>query len=712
MADYHWPPADKCSLIGRRISRLDGPWKSSGRIKYSYDVNRPNMLHGKMVFSPYAHAKVVSIDSSAAEKMPGVKAVEIMTEPGKEVFWAGQEVAAVAAETEEQARDAARRIHVRYEKLPHLVSDVSPEKAGEHTKQLAEQTDGNPDQAFEQAEVISEGEYGVPVITHCCLEAHGQVAEWDGDNLTIYASTQNVSGIPGEMVRAKVADSADKVRVLTPVMGGGFGSKFSADTWGLACAKLAKKAGRPVKMMLERDQELMAAGARPSMYAKVKVGAKKDGTLIGWASESWGTGGPDAQGGAPSIPYVVRIPDRRVRHTTVLTNIGPARAWRAPNHPQMCLITMSALDDMAAKLGMDTLEMLQKNIHMTGQLAKTYSAELEKAAELMDWKKKCHPRGDKTPGPIKKGLGLSIHTWGGAGHASNCNCTIQPDGSVSASLGSQDLGTGTRTVIGIITAETMGLPLEAVKVNIGDSKYPPDGASGGSTTVGGVSSSTRRAATAALNQLLEKVAPSLGTQPDDLEAVDGKVRVKGNPSRAISWKQACAKLGTTPITGVGQRQRGNDDLISSGVGGAQMAEVSVDTETGLVHVDKLVAVQDCGLVIDLKTAESQVYGACIMGITYSLLEHKIMDEQTGRCLNADLEFYKLAGIGDFGEIVVHMMTGTGYDERGVIGLGEPPVISPGAAISNAVANAIGVRVPTLPLTPDKVLGALEKGAVA
>jgi xanthine dehydrogenase YagR molybdenum-binding subunit len=331
---------------------------------------------------------------------------------------------------------------------------------------------------------------------------------------------------------------------------------------------------------------------------------------------------------------------------------------------------------------------------------------------LMDWKKRWHPRGDKTPGPIKKGLGVSIHTWGGAGHPSNCNCTIQPDGSVSASLGSQDLGTGTRTVIGIITAETMGLPLEAVTVNIGDSKYPPDGASGGSTTVGGVSSSTRRAATAALNQLLDKVAPSLNAKPDELEAIDGQIRVKGNPSRTISWKQACAKLGTTPITGVGQRQRGNDDLLSSGVGGAQMAEVSVDTETGLVHVDKLVAVQDCGLIIDLKTAESQVYGACIMGITYSLFEDKIMDEQTGRCLNADLEFYKLAGIGDFGDIVVHMMTGPGYDERGVIGLGEPPVISPGAAISNAVANAIGVRVPTLPLTPDKVLGALGKGAVA
>jgi len=464
-------------------------------------------------------------------------------------------------------------------------------------------------------------------------------------------------------------------------------------------------------MMLERDQELMAAGARPSMYAKVRVGAKKDGTLTGWSSESWGTGGPDAQGGAPNLPYVMRIPDRRVRHTAVLTNIGPARAWRAPNHPQMCLITMSALEDLAAKIGIDPLEMFQKNVQLTGPLAKTYQAELEKAAELMDWQKKWHRRGDKTSGPIKRGLGLSIHTWGGAGHPSNCNCTIQPDGSVEVSLASQDLGTGTRTVIAIITAETFGLPLEAVRVNIGDSKYPADGASGGSTTVGGVSSSTRRAATNALNELLEKVAPSLGAKPDDLEAIGGQIRVKG-VGKAIAWKQACAKLGSTPITAAGQRQRGNDDLLSSGVGGAQMAEVSVDVETGIVHVGKLVAVQDCGLIIDLKTAESQVYGACIMGITYALFEQKIMDEQTGRCLNADLEFYKLAGISDFGDIVVHMMTGPGYDERGVIGLGEPPVVSPGAAISNAVANAIGVRVPTLPLTPDNVLAAMEEGVTA
>jgi xanthine dehydrogenase YagR molybdenum-binding subunit len=717
MADYHWPPAEKRSLIGKRISRLDGPWKATGNAKYTYDVNLPGLLYGKMYTSPYAHAKIVSIDTSAAEKMPGVHGVQVMFDAGKEVRWAGQEIVALAAETEDQAEDALDKIEVKYDRLPHFVMDVEPAKAGENIKKLADQTDGNPDQAMQDAEVTSEGEYGAAVVTHCSLESHGQVAAWDDDNLTFYASTQSVSSIPAELAgaltKAGINIQASQIRVLTPVMGGGFGSKFNADTWGLACAQLAKKTGRPVKMMLERDMELQVAGCRPSMYARVKVGAKKDGTISAWSSESWGTPGPDA-GGAPSLPYVFRIPNKRASHTAVLNNTSPIRAWRAPNHPQMAMITMSAIEDLAAKLRMDPVEVFLKNIALTGALANTYTEELHKAAELMEWQKKWHPRGeDKSMGPIKRGLGVSIHTWGGAGHASNCNCTINPDGSVEVSLGSQDLGTGTRTVIDIVAAETLGLPLTGVKVNIGDSKYPADGSSGGSTTVGGVSSSTRRAATNALNLLLEKVAPSLDAKPDDLEAVGGMIRVTGNPSKSISWKQACAKLGSTPINATGQRQRPQDDLISSGVGGAQMAEVSVDTETGIVTIEKMVAVQDCGLVIDIKTAESQVYGALIMGITYALFEERIMDQQTGQFLNADMEFYKLAGIGDIGELVVHMMTGGDYDKRGVIGLGEPPVISPGAAISNAVANAIGVRVPTIPLTPDKVLAALAmKGGAA
>ena len=213
-------------------------------------------------------------------------------------------------------------------------------------------------------------------------------------------------------------------------------------------------------------------------------------------------------------------------------------------------------------------------------------------------------------------------------------------------------------------------------------------------------------------QLFAKVAPALKAQPEELEAVNATVRVKSDPSRSLSWKEACAKIGAMPMTirGKNPDKSKPPDLTNSGVGGVQMADVSVDIETGIVRVNKMVAVQDCGLVVDVKTAESQVLGALIMGISYALYEEKILDPVTGRMLNPNMEFYRLAGIADVGELKVHMMTGKGYDERGVIGLAEPPVVSPGAAISNAVANAIGVRVPFLPLTPARVLEALESGA--
>ncbi|HEV8046339.1 MAG TPA: molybdopterin cofactor-binding domain-containing protein, partial [Terriglobales bacterium] len=273
-----------------------------------------------------------------------------------------------------------------------------------------------------------------------------------------------------------------------------------------------------------------------------------------------------------------------------------------------------------------------------------------------------------------------------------------------------------RTTIVIVAAETLGLPIEAINLYIGDSLYPPSGGSGGSTTPGGVSSSTRRAAVDAREALFAKVVPALNAQPDDLECVNGTVRVKTDPSRSLDWKQACSKMGATAITARGHNDqipsKNHPDLTNSGVGGVGMAYVEVDTDTGIVKAKKMVAVQDCGLIIDLKMAESSCYGALTMGISYALFEEKIMDQATGRMLNANMEFYRLAGLNDIPELVVHMMTGKGYDERGVIGLGEPPVISPGAAIANAVANAIGARVSFLPLTPDKVLAALSSQSMS
>ncbi len=793
---YSWPPPEQRTLIGKRVSRVDGPDKVSGRAKYTYDVHPPGMLFGKVVRCPYPHAKVVGVDTSATEKMPGVRAVHVVQGPGSEIHWAGDDIVVVAAVDEPTAADAARAVKVEYEPLPHFVDDFRPpenvaadtgplglddvvgmfrnqmpdqqvidrvqkrglsfkvsdemigqmrqnrisdaviaalqsapqkppeEKSKSPYRKDAEQTKGDPDAAFKEAEVVSEGVYGCPVITHCCMESHGSVAEWtDDDHLFVHLSTQNVSGVAGEYSGA-LKMPAGNVHVHQDHIGGGFGSKFGADRWGIYTAQVSKKAGgKPVRVMLERDPELTLAGCRPSIWARVKVGAKKDGTLLAWQSDSWGTGGPGG-GGAPPMPYVINIPNQRKQHVAVATNIGPARAWRAPNHPQGCLVTMSALEDLAAKLNMDPLDMLLKNIQLTAPPTDTYNRvgtyrdELLIAADLIDWKKKWHPRGQIAPpgapidrfvrGPIRHGLGLAIHTWGGRGHMSNCSLAINPDGSVEIKMGTQDLGTGTRTAILMIAADTLGIPMDWITLKIGDNQYPVSGGSGGSTTIGGVSSSTRRAAVDAREQLLAKVAPALNLQPDQLEISNGRIRQNFSPGPSMSWKEACARLGTQPIAVVDANLGPKEDLISSGVGGAVMADVSVDVETGIVKMNKTVCVQDCGLIISMKTAESQVYGAMIMSIATTLYEEKIMDPATGRMLNPNMDFYRLAGIGDVGELVAHFMTGKGYDERGPIGLGEPATVGPMAAIANAVANAIGVRVPFLPLTPDRVLAALAK----
>src|SRR5215472_945100 len=713
---YDWPEASERKLIGKRISRLDGPAKASGRARYTYDINPTGMLQGKVLRSPHAHARITSIDTSEAQLGPGVRAVRVIQPVGTEIQWEGDEIVAIAADTEEIAEDAARKVKVVYEQLPSFVADKNIEAArqAQRSKPTNDEKTGDVDKAFQDPDaVISEGFYGQPVISHCCLESHGQVAHFaDDEHLKVWQSTQGVSVNPNQYAEV-LGLKAPNVEMECQYMGGGFGSKFQVDRWGIECARLSKDSGKPVKIMLERAAELEVAGTRPSLYGKIRVAAKKDGTLTGWQSEAWGTGGV-AGAGVPPLPYVFTgIPNQKRHYEAISTNTGGARAWRAPNHPQSAVLTLGALDDLAAKLNMDPIEFLTKNIGLAPEpLQRIYREELVKAAELAEWKKYWHPRDQGDSGPVKRGLGVSLHTWGGRGHNSNCNVTIHPDSSVEVALGTQDLGVGTRTVIAIVAAETLGLPIEAVTVTIGDSRLPYSGASGGSTTVGGVSASTRRGTVDARDALFAVVAPSLGVSADQLEAEDGHICVKGDKSKSLTWKQACAKLGAKPIQTAGKNP-GDCNLTSSGVGGVQIADVSVDTETGIVKMNRMTAVQDCGLVIDLKTAESQVHGAMIMGITYALFEEKVLDAQTGRTLNPNMEFYRLAGYADIPEMRVHMMTGPGYDERGPVGLAEPPTVSPGAAISNAVANAIGVRVSTIPLTPDKVLAALSaKGVTA
>ena len=373
-------------------------------------------------------------------------------------------------------------------------------------------------------------------------------------------------------------------------------------------------------------------------------------------------------------------------------------------------MTQTALDDLARVMKKDAFDVFAVNLaNVANGKGSVYLAEMKVAAKLIDWKAKYHLHGQgASKGSVVEGLGLALHMWGGTANNSNCRLVIRPDGSVESSCGTQDLGTGTRTVCAMVLAETLGLDLDDVTVNIGSSKYPTSGASGGSTTVGGVSESHRRAAQDALQILFAKVAGQLSAKPEELVAAGGTIHVAGDKSRMISWKAACGRLGLQPIEVTASYKRGAaSPLSSSGVCGVQMAEVAVDKETGVVKIKKFVAVQDQGLVINPKTCESQIHGAIIMGIAAALYERRISDPTTGSFVNAELSDYKLARLGDVGEIVVELYEPESERQRGVIGNGEPPAISPVAAVSNAICNALGVRVPVAPYTPQRVLEALQ-----
>lgn len=698
---WSWPSERR--LIGTRIQRLDGPWKATGDATYSYDVNRPRMCYGKMLRCPHGRARIVSIDTAPAQAAPGVVAVHTIADVGATLRYHGDPIAAVAAQTEEQARDARRLMEVEYDVLPHVVTEEDAMLPG--APQVHEDAninigtareEGDLAAGFAAADVTFEGVFRTQVQTHSSLETHGVVAEWDGDDLTVWASTQGVHAVK-DALAGYFEIPATRVHVQTPVMGGGFGSKLGSGIEDAIAAVLARQSGRPVKMLLERDEEHLDSGNRPSAVARVRAGAARDGALTAFEATRYGTGGITSGANFP-LPYIYTVASSKVQGAAIYIDAGNQRAMRAPGHPQGSFIMESVMDELAARLQMDPVAFRQRNLPEDS----LWSEQLDLGAAAIGWDN-WHPPGDPTPGPIKKGLGCAISTWGSGGGRTQASCRIHPDGSVEMNTGTQDIGTGTRTVVAIVTAEILGLEIDDITVGIGESDFPYSGSSGGSTTIPSVCPAVRVTAGLALEALFDRIAPQLGVSADQLEARVGEIGVAGDAGRSWSWSSACAMLGQDPIAVEGQWQPG---LSARGVNGAQFAAVTVDTETGVVTVDKLTAHHDCGMVVDELTAESQVNGGLIMGLSYALFEERVMDRPTGRMVNPNFETYHIAGPSDMPEFDVHMMD---VPERGVLGLGEPPTIPTAAAIANAVANAIGARVHSLPITPEKVLAALEEG---
>jgi xanthine dehydrogenase YagR molybdenum-binding subunit len=704
---FAWPATG--TVLGTSVKRLDGPEKVTGRAKYTFDVNRPGMLYGRIVRSPHPHARVVAVDLSAARRAPGVKTAIVWRDPANaennRVMFQGDEVAAVAADTEERAIDAARLVNVEYEVLPH-VTLVDQALAGTapavftkgNVRQGQTQETGDLAAGFQAAAHTIEETYATHVITHVCLESHGTVCEWEGDKLTVWISTQGINGARENFATA-LSMPQTNVRVICQHMGGGFGAKaLSVGAEGLICARLAKDANLPVKLMLDRKEEHLAVGNRPSAAAKVKAGVSADGIITAFDAESWGSGGAGANAGFP-LPYIYRIANRRRTHKDVFINAGQQRPMRAPGHPQGSFITEIMVEELADKVNVDPVEFRIRNLPPEAPNA-MWRAYLREGAAEFGWARR-HPTGDKTPGPVKTGMGVAICTWGGGGRGpSQTHCEIASDGSVVMRLGSQDLGTGTRTLVAIVTAESLGLQPSQVKAEIGDTLYGVSPMSGGSTTAAGISPAIRVASIKALDALKEKVAPALGVDAASLVAAGGRIHVRDNGSRGMSWAEACKHIGPQPIAADGDWQPGMSSVTTSGV---QFAEVTVDVETGITKLTRILAIQDCGLVVSRLTAESQCYGGVIGSLNFAMFEDRILDRNTGQMVNPNMEWYLLAGMSDVPRIDIRLKD---QPERGVIGIGEPPTVPTAAAIALAVRNAIGVTIRSLPLTPAKILQAL------
>ncbi|MFZ0680629.1 xanthine dehydrogenase family protein molybdopterin-binding subunit [Candidatus Binatus sp.] len=703
-----WQWGDRLSVVGKPTPRVDGPLKVTGAAHYTYDIELPGMLSGAILRSPWPHARIRNIDVSAAQNLAGVRAVLALDD--REIRFAGQEVAAVAAISSDIAADALKLIKVDYETLPFVVDmdaaakDSAPSvfRSGSNVGKTKNSSVGDVPKGLEIAASTIEATYTTPVQTHVCLETHGAVASFNaaGDQLTVWCSTQGIFSVRDDLA-VYFSLPPDSVRVVCEYLGGGFGSKFGATPEIIVASRLAKRAGVPVKVMLPRADEHRSTGNRPNSEQKVKMGVDRDGKLIAIDLVTRGSGGiGGGAGSAGPFGSVYRCANIRVQETGIYTNAGPSSPMRAPGWPQGCFALELAMDEMARKAGIDRLEFRRRNSDNPVR-----AAEYEIGARMFGWAEK--NEAAKSSGPIKRGVGVASAEWHAVGVSGpEAQVIAHRDGSVEVRVGTQDIGTGTRTVLAIVAAEELGLPVDRVKSEIGDTRFLFSVPSGGSLSAPSNSPAVRQAAAHLKDKLFRIAAPILGAEPDDLEAADEMIRVRASTSRAISFTDVCKRIPGDSISAQGERVP-NYGGFRSDQAGCQFAEVEVDTETGIIRVKHVVAVHDAGRIIDPLTARSQVNGGILMGIGFALFEDRRMDPQLGIMVNPTMDDYKLLGALDVPQIdVTFFEVANGVTNTGVMGLGEVSHVASTAAVACAVYDAIGVPVRSLPMTPDRVLAAL------
>ncbi len=740
-----WPINKDLKVVGKRIKRTDALAKVTGQARYTSDMRLPGMLYAAMLRSNVPHATIRSIDTSRAEKLTGVHGVHlIQNEDGSfpEVKYVGQPLLGVAAETLDIAREALSLIQVSYREKPFVIDLEEAMKEDAplvFEEPIERQTDGGDvgvvhegdkgtgnlrgpttssfmggprgdlETGFREAEVIVERTYRTQVHTHVPLETHGVVVDWKPEGMTVYASTQNTAAVRNEM--AEFFDlPRNQVRVICEFMGGGFGAKHSAGAFGPMAANLSKKTRRPVWLMLDRKEEHLAEGNRPNSIHYLKIGARRDGTLTAIQQRSHGTAGVALGAGVGRIAQALyTCANFSTEQYDVLTHAGPGAAWRAPGNVQGAYGLEQAIDELAEKLKMDPLALRDKI-----DASEVRKVLRQRGAEAFGWSKRKAPGSDS--GPIKKGMGVAQSTWP---RFVNLNSSVEvkmyQDGAVEVRSSVQDIGTGTKTILAQVVAEELGLQPEDVSVRIGDTLFPDGPGSGGSVVTGSITPPARNAAYEVKMKLLQQVAARWDTEVDKLKVADGQIVHQSDAEKKMGFREALGQMRTGQISATASR---TDDyggfqqpwgLSHGDLGSVQFAEVTVDTDTGFVKVDRIVAVHSCGRPINLTQIESQINGGVIQGVSYALYETRVMDTGTGHMLNPNVDQYKMPvamEIPDITPIIVEEYSARSSTDA--YGIGEPANIATAVAIANAVYNAIGERIYEIPMTPDRILKALNK----
>jgi xanthine dehydrogenase YagR molybdenum-binding subunit len=710
-------PAGAREVVGQPATRVDGLERARGEAVYTADLKLPGMLHTAVLRCPYAHAHVASIDLTPALALPGVHAAigpRDIPQLEEECGYQGTAVAAVCADTFEQARAAVAAITIEWEQLEAV---LDPDEAVASKQLLGEPREigrGDLEAGLAEADFVVEGEYRTQVVLHSSLETHQSVVQWLGDTLEVYTSTQYIWGVRNEIADA-LGIPGDKVRVVCQYMGGGFGSKNSPDEHTFIAIELAKRANRPVRCALTRREENLASGNRNATIQRLTIGAKADGTLTALGGEyvnatGWGGWSSPVEG---PMQQLYSCPNVRTTTSAAKINQPPMKAFRAPGFVEGTFGLESLIDVLASKLGMDPLELRRKNYADSDPSGeKPYSSknlmECYRRAEP-HWARRHEVRARSTD-TVKRGVGMASQVWyGGGGPPSYAWIRVGSDGHATVVTAMQDIGTGTKTAMAQIAAEELGIPLDHVTVTLGDSARGPFASlSAGSSTTPSMGPAVRAAAADAKRQILEIAAQRFDLEERVLDLKGGGVvSADGNLSSPLA--DVLGLLENAQILGKGARGP-NPTGMTVLTFGVQVAEVAVDIETGEVWVDRIAAIHDVGRVINPLGARSQVEGGIIQGIGHTLSEHRLHDPGTGQILTTGLDAYKLPTIADVPEIVSELIDQP--DEHltnlGSKGLGEPPIIPTAAAIANAIRDATGAEVHELPISREEMLRALKE----